>query len=96
MNKIWKNSTDGTIVILRDIPTDGQYTDETNIANWIGMMRKKNMSLNEIHSGVTDYINEKVQLSVDLTAYDTKWLEIYNNLLPSISIDDPFSIDNDL
>tara|TARA_Y100000389_G_scaffold158227_1_gene159591 strand:+ start:595 stop:870 length:276 start_codon:yes stop_codon:yes gene_type:complete len=70
-----------------DIPIIGQYTDETNIANWIGMMKKKNITLDQIQSGVTDYVNEKVQLS----DYDNKWLKIYNNIPPSSSIDNDYT-----
>lgn len=93
MNKIWKHSTNGTIVI-NSVQPDGDYTDETNIANWIGMMRKIGMTLIQIQSEVGAYLDEKVQLKVELSDYDNKWLEIYNNLSSSSSIDD-LIINND-
>lgn len=75
MNKIWKHSN-GQIVISPDRP-DNNYTDETNIANWIGMMKKKNMTLENVKQHVESYITEK---NNQLSDYDTKWLEIYQSL----------------
>ena len=81
MNKIWKHPTNGQIVISinrppndTDNPND-EYTDETNIANWIGMMRKKNITLENIQQYVYSYISEKNLL----TEYDEKWYKIYTN-----------------
>lgn len=78
MNKIWKNSTNGQIVISPDIPIIGQYTDETNIANWIGMVRKGIITRAEIHEYV-DYYIENIPKG-KMSNYDEKWLKIYNDI----------------
>lgn len=80
MNKIWKNSTNGQIVISPDIPIVGQYTDETNIANWIGTMRKGIITQAEMHEYVDYYIKNIPKGK--MSNYDEKWLEIYNDISP--------------
>lgn len=93
MNKIWKNSNTREIVISIDKPNDGnEYTDETNIANFMGMKQKMNMSLEDIHSNINSYISENNQLN----DYDTKWLAHYHDLYPpSIDNNENYVIDND-
>ena len=80
MNKIWKNSTNGQIVISPDRPIIGLYTDETNIANWIGMVRKKIITKVEMHEYADSYIDN--QNKDTMSNYDKKWLEIYNDIPP--------------
>lgn len=93
MNKIWKNSNTREIVISIDKPTDGnEYTDETNIANFMGMKQKINMSLEDIHSNINSYISENNELN----DYDTKWLAYYHDLYPpSIDNNENYVIDNE-
>ena len=80
MKKIWKNSTNRKIVISSDTPIIGQYTDETNIANWIGMMRKGIITRAEMHEYVDSYIDN--QKKGEMSNYDVKWRGIYDNLPP--------------
>lgn len=75
MDKIWKNSETGAITISSNEPTDGfKYTNETNIANWIGMMRKKSMSLAEVKQHIDEYVKNN-----QLNEYDNIWYEYYTN-----------------
>ena len=77
MKKIWKNSENGQIVVSIDKPVDGkEYTDETNIANWLGMEKKMNMTVEDIRTNINSYISQISQLN----DYDSSWLVYYQEV----------------
>jgi len=75
MEKIWKHSN-GQILITSTKPGD-DYTDETNIANFIGVVTKGIITQAEMYEYVDSYINNQ---KGEMSNYDVKWLKIYNDI----------------
>ena len=71
MFRLWRVGTD--IILSEAVLPDTE--DVTNIANWIGVYKKNNLSYEFVENELKVYIN-----STNLDAYDSKWLTIAQSI----------------